>query len=59
MDHNTLGTDPTPKLSIKCSVTQGIVSGTLTDPNTNTSSQIRFEMVNAQSITMRNCPNSL
>ena len=40
MDHNALGTDPTPKLSIKCSINQGIVSGTLTDPNTNISSQI-------------------
>ena len=59
MDHNALGTDPTPKLSIKCSINQGIVSGTLTDPNTNTSSQIRFEMVNAQSITMHETVQTL
>ena len=59
MDHNVLGTDPTPKLSIKCSVNQGVASGTLTDPNTNTSSQIRFEMVNAQSITMHETVQTL
>ena len=59
IDHNSLGTEPTPKLSIKCSINQGIASGTLTDPNTNTSSQIRFEMVNAQSLVMHETVQTL
>ncbi len=59
IDHNSLGTDPTPKLSIKCSINQGIASGTLTDPNTNTSSQIRFEPVNAQSLIMHETVQTL